>query len=62
MGFYGSGTVPQKGDTRRVLLAKKLAALQALPGSLPANNEKRSDTIYRLRTRITNALNGTSTK
>ncbi len=59
---FTSGTTPVKSDTIRVLLYKKLTALQKRSGALAANNPQVNDTIYRLRTRIDNALAGTKTK
>lgn len=59
--FIGSGSTPQTGDTKWMLLVKTLAALQKLPGALPENNPKREDTKRILRGKIVRSLLGITT-
>ncbi len=57
--YIGSGAVPQTGDTRLFLLAKRLGAIQnglASPNS--GNNPKPNDTVWMLRRKIVKAKAG----
>jgi hypothetical protein len=47
--FYLSGRVPAQGDTRRMLLVKRVQALQLTASSFTSNNNPTTaDTRYRL--------------
>jgi hypothetical protein len=52
--------LPRRGDTRWLRWAKALGRLQDRPGSKPANNPLRGDTIYVLKKKLLNAVRGTS--
>ena len=57
---YGSGVTPMRADTKRVLLVKRLTAIQTALGGAAhaANNAGRNDTIWRLREKIVRAKAG----
>ena len=59
MAFFGSGTVPQRTDTRRVLWFKKLMTIQknASP-ALSHNNPNFYDTVTRLKFKCVRAAKG----
>lgn len=57
--LYGSGTVPKKGDTLRMLLVKRLTSLIATKGTSNSNNvAHKGDTRRVLRRKIDNVLAG----
>ena len=51
-----SSTTPLRGDTERIIWAKMLIKIQALPGSLPHNDFQNCDTLPIIKKKLLRAL------